>query len=74
MHHIGRTADVVVNCTGLGAASLEGVRDTSVVPVRGQTILVNSDPESMIGVSGSEEGAEELTYVMKRAGGKVSRS
>ncbi|KAI8941474.1 hypothetical protein NX059_002692 [Plenodomus lindquistii] len=69
LHHTGLTADVVINCTGLGAAQLHGVRDSTVVPVRGQTILVDSDPGCMIGVSGSDEGAEELTYVMKRAGG-----
>jgi hypothetical protein len=70
LHHTGLTPDVVINCTGLGAAQLHGVRDSTVVPVRGQTIIVNSDPGCMIGVSGSDEGAEELTYVMKRAGGR----
>jgi D-amino-acid oxidase len=41
----GRTADVVVNCTGLGARSLVG--DTDVRPVRGLLVPFEVDPERL---------------------------
>ncbi|KAK3080220.1 hypothetical protein LTS18_002813 [Coniosporium uncinatum] len=33
-------ASVIINCSGLGALTLADVRDTSVYPVRGQTVLL----------------------------------
>lgn len=37
-----KDADIVVNCTGLGSYYLEDVKDTSLYPIRGQTILVRA--------------------------------
>jgi len=43
------TIDLVVNCSGLGARTLGGVEDKSVVAVRGQTILVKAKPGTIQG-------------------------
>ncbi len=67
-------ADVIVNATGLLACRLGGVMDTKVYPVRGQIVVVRNESGGvMTTVSGSEDGAEELVYVMQRAlgGGTV---
>jgi D-amino-acid oxidase len=67
-HHSGRV-DLVVNCTGLGASTLGGVDDTSVVPARGQIVLVRNDAPKMIEISGTDDGGDEACYVMTRAAG-----
>jgi D-amino-acid oxidase len=75
LHHSGHPADLIVNCTGLLASRLGGVQDSTVVPVRGQTILVSSPPGQpgiMVGVSGTDDAREELAYVMGRAAGMWS--
>ena len=70
LHHSGGKADLVVNCSGLLACKLGGVMDSTVAPGRGQTILVrNSAKGLMTCTSGTEDGNEELLYVMERAGG-----
>jgi len=46
LHHSGRKADVVVNCTGLLASKLGGVADKDVVPARGVTILVRNEADA----------------------------
>jgi D-amino-acid oxidase len=74
MHASGRRADVVLNCTGLGALKLGGVQDEKVFPARGQTVLVRNDPKAMIYTSGTDDGSEEATYIMQRAAGEFSGS
>ena len=44
VHHSGKRADVIINCTGLSAFKLAGVEDKKMVPVRGQTVLVRNEP------------------------------
>ncbi|RMZ85836.1 hypothetical protein DV737_g428, partial [Chaetothyriales sp. CBS 132003] len=61
--------DLVVNCTGLGAATLGGVEDKTVVPARGQIVVVRNSAGSMIGVSGTDDGDDEACYIMTRAAG-----
>lgn len=53
--------DIIINCSGMGAHSL--VNDTSLLPVRGQGVLVQAPwvTHFMIDVS------RELTYVLPRA-------
>jgi D-amino-acid oxidase len=60
---------LVVNCTGLNASKLGGVMDTSVVPARGQIVLVRNDAGKMMDVSGTDDGDGEACYVMTRAAG-----
>lgn len=67
VHHSGKKAHLVVNCTGLSAGKLGGVEDRNMTPARGQTVLVRNEPGFM---SGIDEWDEELTYVMQRAAGK----
>ncbi|KAJ9114537.1 hypothetical protein QFC20_001411 [Naganishia adeliensis] len=38
----GKTVDLVINCSALGARSLIGVEDETVYPVKGQTVLVKA--------------------------------
>ncbi|TKA37330.1 hypothetical protein B0A49_12983, partial [Cryomyces minteri] len=65
----GVVADVVVNCTGLGARALGGVADAAVEPARGQIVLVRNEPGVMVSVSGTDDGEDEATYIMHRAAG-----
>jgi D-amino-acid oxidase len=55
-------ADVVINCTGLGARAL--VQDDSVVPVRGQVMYVQQFglTEWLI----ADQGPDQLSYVVPR--------
>ncbi|KIM99927.1 hypothetical protein OIDMADRAFT_42838 [Oidiodendron maius Zn] len=69
LHHSGSEADVIVNCTGLHASKLGGVMDTTVTPARGQVVLVRNDPGVMLTISGTDDGDNEVCYIMKRAGG-----
>ena len=68
-HHCGQKAHVIVNCTGLSAASIGGVEDRTVIPARGQIVLVRNDPGAMYGISGCDDGEDEVTYIMMRAAG-----
>jgi D-amino-acid oxidase len=60
---------LVVNCTGLGAAKLGGVEDATVLPARGQIVVVRNDAGKMIGLSSTDDGDDEACYVMTRAAG-----
>lgn len=71
LHHSGRSADVVINCTGLSARKLGGVRDKKVYPARGQIVLVRNDPNIMASISGTDDAPDEATYIMHRAAGRT---
>lgn len=64
----------MVNCTGLSARSLGGVLDKTVHPVRGQIVVVRNDPGTMASISGSDDGDDEVSYIMPRAAGLCSCS
>src|SRR6266545_1767315 len=61
-HALPNSADVVVNCTGLGARRMAG--DDSLVPVRGQIVRVRQPGlrEWLI----ADRGPNDLTYVVPR--------
>lgn len=67
--HPSGNVNLVVNCTGLLASKLGGVMDTSVIPARGQTVLVRNDAGKMMDISGTDDGDGEACYVMTRAAG-----
>lgn len=69
MHHRRGKVDVIVNATGMGARALGGVKDMDMAPIRGQTVLVDNESPSMYNISGTDDGAEEISYVMTRAVG-----
>jgi len=70
LHSSGRVASIVVNCTGLGAATLVGVCDSNVYPARGHVVLLRNDTVGRITfVSGTDDGPEETTYIMQRPAG-----
>ncbi|KAI9736452.1 MAG: hypothetical protein M1818_006186 [Claussenomyces sp. TS43310] len=69
LHNSGKKADLVVNCTGLLASKLGGVMDKDVIPARGQIVVVRNDPGVMTTVSATDDGEDEVCYIMKRAAG-----
>jgi D-amino-acid oxidase len=69
LHHTGKRADVVVNCTGLSSLRLGGVEDKALYPGRGQIVVVRNDPGVMAATSGTDDGEDEATYIMHRAAG-----
>ncbi|KAF2816285.1 FAD dependent oxidoreductase [Mytilinidion resinicola] len=69
LHHSGTPASITINCTGLSAGKLGGVMDPTVFPGRGQIVLVRNEPGVMGGLSGTDDAADEITYVMQRAVG-----
>ncbi|KAL9612309.1 MAG: hypothetical protein Q9167_003088 [Letrouitia subvulpina] len=69
MHHSGDPADLVVNCTGLGALKLGGVEDKNMIPIRGQIVVVRNDANLMCSTSGTDDGEDEVCYIMQRAAG-----
>lgn len=68
-HHSGQAADLIINCTGLSASKLGGVEDKSVIPARGQIVVVRNDPGAMFSISGCDDGQDEVAYIMMRAAG-----
>ncbi|KAL8713043.1 MAG: hypothetical protein Q9220_002903 [cf. Caloplaca sp. 1 TL-2023] len=73
IHHSGRKADLIVNCTGLSALKLGGVEDKNMMPIRGQTVLVRNEANLMCSSSGTDDGEEEVCYLMQRAVGEIRR-
>lgn len=69
VHLSGSKADLVVNCTGMSALRLGGVEDKKMTPVRGQTVLVRDVPSIGGGSSGTDDGDDEICYVIQRAAG-----
>ncbi|KAH8803376.1 D-amino-acid oxidase [Xylogone sp. PMI_703] len=67
--HPSDKVDLIVNCTGLMASKLGGVEDKSVVPARGQIVVVRNVSSRMIDVSGTDDGDDEACYIMTRAAG-----
>jgi D-amino-acid oxidase len=51
------------------ASQMGGVEDKSVVPARGQIVVVRNAAGKMMSISGTDDGDEETCYVMTRAAG-----
>lgn len=68
-YHPSGKVDLVVNCTGLLASKLGGVEDQTVVPARGQIVVVRNEASKMFDISGTDDGADEACYIMTRAAG-----
>lgn len=51
------------------ASTLGGVCDKSVIPARGQIVVVRNVADKMIDISGTDDGDSEACYVMTRAVG-----
>lgn len=69
LHHTGNKANVIVNASGLGSKALGGVEDQDMMPIRGQIVLVENESPSMYNISGTDDGSDEVSYVMTRASG-----
>lgn len=74
LHHSGKRASIVLNCTGLGSLKLGGVADSKVYPARGQIVVVRNDPKVMMSISGTDDGEDETVYMMHRAAGELLAS
>lgn len=46
--------------------------DTTLLPARGQIVVVRNDPGVMLTISGTDDGEDEATYIMTRAVGMSS--
>lgn len=51
------------------ASKLGGVEDKTVIPARGQIVLVRNEAGKMMDISGTDDGDDEACYVMTRAAG-----
>lgn len=51
------------------ASKLGGVEDKTVVPARGQIVIVRNDAGKMMDISGTDDGDDEACYIMTRAAG-----
>lgn len=51
------------------ASKLGGVQDRTVVPARGQIVVVRNDAPNMFSMSGTDDGDAEACYIMTRAAG-----
>ncbi|KAI9739978.1 MAG: hypothetical protein M1818_005034 [Claussenomyces sp. TS43310] len=76
LHSSGSPADIIINCTGLLASRLGGVMDDTVIPARGQIVVVRNSPNTVlapsgliISVSGTDDADDEACYIMQRAAG-----
>ncbi|KAK4230323.1 FAD dependent oxidoreductase [Podospora fimiseda] len=68
MSHTGKNADIIINASGLLACKLGGVMDKKVYPARGQIVLVRNEASgAMPTTSGTDDGDDEILYVMQRA-------
>ncbi|ODQ82218.1 hypothetical protein BABINDRAFT_10690 [Babjeviella inositovora NRRL Y-12698] len=77
LEHISEAArfclqpDIVVNCTGLHAATLGGVEDKAVYPIRGQVLIVANTVKSVtiVQLPEGDKYPDEPFYVMPRGDG-----
>jgi len=74
LHYSGTPANLVVNCTGLlshklGGLGQDGTGDKLVYPISGQIVLVRNEVDEMAETSGTNDGEDEMTYIMTRAAG-----
>ncbi|KAF8339534.1 uncharacterized protein EI90DRAFT_3279207 [Cantharellus anzutake] len=61
----------IISCPGLGAATIKGIEDPDVYPIRGQTVLVRT-PWVRFGRTLSEPGVDGIwTYIIPRRSGDV---
>ncbi|TFK41511.1 D-aspartate oxidase [Crucibulum laeve] len=60
--------DAIIVCVGLGARTLGGIEDKSVMPIRGQTVLLRA-PWVRVGSTLKKDGG--WTYIIPRRSGNV---
>ncbi|KAG0226221.1 hypothetical protein BGW42_003815 [Actinomortierella wolfii] len=76
----GATADIIVNCSGLGSRNLFGVHDHQMFPTRGQIVIVKVEDRLWPiakqftmerYAEGSAMGTGTITYVIPRDNGEI---
>lgn len=72
---LGTSPAAIINCTGLGAATLTDISDPTVFPIRGQVVRIHAPwvKQGYTRQIGSLDGGEggERTYVIPRGNGDV---
>lgn len=53
----------------MGASKLGGVEDKTMIPIRGQVVVVRNDAGKMLNISATDDGDDESCYIMTRAAG-----
>ncbi|KAG0267783.1 hypothetical protein DFQ27_008282 [Actinomortierella ambigua] len=76
----GATADIIINCSGLGSRNLFGVHDHQMFPTRGQIVIANVE-EHLWPIAkqftmeryaeGGSMGSGTITYVIPRDNGEI---
>lgn len=70
MSHTGRPASLIINATGLGSMKIEGIKDSTMYPARGQVVVVRNEVHPMLlGSCAEGEAAGDALYAMQRASG-----
>lgn len=64
-------ADLVVNATGLGARKLEGCNDPQVMPIRGQTVVVDAPNVKECVMALDSSYGSESAYIIPRPNGQA---
>ncbi|TIA87563.1 hypothetical protein E3P81_03899 [Wallemia ichthyophaga] len=65
------TADLVVNATGLGARKLDGCNDPQVMPIRGQTVVVDAPNVKECVMALDSSYSSESAYIIPRPNGQA---
>ncbi|KAM0265140.1 hypothetical protein ACHAQJ_000293 [Trichoderma viride] len=69
LSHTGQPANIIINATALGSFKLGGVEDKTMLPARGQVVVVRNECHPMVATSGTDDGSTEMAYIMQRAAG-----
>lgn len=64
-------ADLVVNATGLGARKLQGCNDSQVMPIRGQTVVVDAPNVRECVMAVDSSYGSESAYIIPRPNGQA---
>ncbi|TIB79398.1 nucleotide-binding domain-containing protein [Wallemia mellicola] len=64
-------ADLVVNATGLGARKLQGCNDPQVMPIRGQTVVVDAPNVKECVMAVDSSYGSESAYIIPRPNGQA---
>lgn len=72
LHSTGKKAALVINCTGLGACRLQGLKDSKrSYPVKGQVVLVSNSINEVVLVDDVERPHERLYAFPRKEGGTI---
>ncbi|CDR37171.1 CYFA0S01e08064g1_1 [Cyberlindnera fabianii] len=71
LHDSGERADLVINCSALGARFLGGVEDKKVFPIRGQILQVRNTATKQVSVHLPDYAGESFYMFPRKEGGAI---